>query len=721
MLDPGTITVLQGFANGLSQNLIASIIVEGKKLKDDKKALETAMLLEHYEHSKLSEERIAQRVCEALRSLDLGKQEFNLILPLASDPVFGGELALQILEDRYSSEEIAKLIIRCSPSSEFPGVEVSRLASLLIDAIQSAIADDPHLCRTKELRFQSRITQQVAELKAETLKAQDTVRQSAQVVIEAVSQEFRAGLKSISDNVAEPETRERIYHDRVEQARKLLESGKPKTARGLLEELRKETAKLDLSKSLLIRIATNIGCCAIQLDDNETAIREIDLAYQLNPENPKSITNLSAINLLKGKPQEALELAERARQHTPQDSVATANYIQALFTLHRDAELERLIENESWMTKDSNCCFAIGTGCFNVGRFADAERFLRLGLVTDPTEPRLLILLAHSLIRPIQNALLGQPILDWRFPSETTPKLKEAQDLLSQAIVVQDEFEDRHAFAFAHVLRADVHRMLRDGSAAIADCEIALRENPRDEAALSIKALALLHSGHFDEAIQAFEKLVDPEAKQRLLLPLATAYNAREKPQKVINLLTAHWEASPNTPDQIRIADQLLWAYSQLSNTTAAEKIIEKLQANWAKNPEVLSAIGRYRGKQGMVDDAIGFFSEALAYASGPQRDFIAWELATIFYGRDEFSKATELYESFADLTTDNELSRQYLICLYRPSIKIFIPSSKSRLCLARNPCSLCGTLRESRTRGSCGFDEGHCGRGLWSFTENRK
>src|SRR2546426_5143020 len=160
MLDPETTLVLQGFSYGIAQNLIASIIVEGKKLKDDRKALENAALLERHEHSKPIEDRIAQRICEALRNLSLNKQQFELLLPFASDVVFGGNLARQILADRYSPEEVAKLIVECSPSAESIGKEVMRLASLLVGAIQSAIADDPHLCRTKTLQFQLQISDQ---------------------------------------------------------------------------------------------------------------------------------------------------------------------------------------------------------------------------------------------------------------------------------------------------------------------------------------------------------------------------------------------------------------------------------------------------------------------------------------------------------------------------------------------------------------------------------
>lgn len=668
MPDPETILVLQGFGYGIAQNLIASIIVEGKKLKDDQKALESVALLESHEQSKPIQERIAQKVCEALRNLNLRKQQFELLLPLASDPIFGGELARQILADRYSSEEVARLVLDCSPSAESIGHEVMRLASLLVSAIQSAIADDPHLCRTKTLQFQSQITDQVAEVKAETVKTQEVVQQTAQSVIQALSpelQQISATLKSLSDKAGEPETSEKIYHDRVEQARRLLESGKYKTARGMLEGLRKEIAKLDVSKSLLFRIATNIGSCAIQLDDRETAIREIELAFQLDPENHKAITNLSATTLLKGQPEQALQLAVKARQLTPQDSIATANYIQALFALGRESELEQLISQERWIQKDANCCFATGTLFFNKGRFGEAERFLRLGLVADPTEPRLLINLAHSLVRPIQSALLGQPILDWKFPADAKPKLNEAEALLTQAIAAQEEFENRRFFAFAHILRSDVRRMLGDEAGAIADCEIALHENPSDESAFPLKGLAYLHAGQPNEAIASFEKIQGADGKRSILIPFATAYNATKKPEKAVSLLMPAWEASPSEPNQIKLADQLLWAYSQLEDTASAEKVISRLETVWPKNPDALAAIASYRAHRGKIDEAIALFTEALAYANGSVRDFIALQLADILYRKDEFAKAAELYESVADLTTDNELARKYLVCLY--------------------------------------------------------
>lgn len=667
MLSPETILTLQGFAYGIAQNLISSAIVEWKKTKDDEHSQENAAWLEKVEHSKMLQSRIEQAICRAFQNSKFTTEQFRLMLPLSSDPIFGGELASQLLSNTYSAESIQALIRQCSPASETLGAELILFASSLLAAIQNAIADDPHLHRVKELQFQTNITAQVAEVKADTAGTREAIRETGQVVVEAITQQLQAliGQMPLSDETSEFQVREKIYHDRVEQARKLMEVGKPKTAQRLLEELRLEISSQNPSKALLFRIATNIGGCAVQLDDQQTAIREIDLAFQLDPENPKAISNLSITTLLKGKPEEALQLAERARKLVVNDSVATANYIHALFALKREVEVEELIKQEGWIAKDTNCCFVIGTLYFNRGRFSEAEKFFRFGIKSDPQEPRLLVHLAHSLVRPIQAALLGEPVFNWRFPIDAKPILEQAEGLLTQAITLQAEFEDRRFLAFSHLLRADVRRMLRMETTAIADCQIALHENPSDESPLSIKALAHFQAREFPEAAVTFERITKTETKKQILLQQAMAYNASNKSDKAIDLLLPHWQIESTEDSQIGIADQLLWAYSESGNHVEAEKVISKLQSGWPKAPEALAAIAHYRAQNGAIEEAIGLFSEALAYAVGPRRDFISLELASIFYARNEFSKAAELLESVADLTTDNDLSRQYLVCLY--------------------------------------------------------
>ncbi len=586
------------------------------------------------------------------------------LLPRDSDlalaPLFEHVAHVAIKEHRVLTPDDLRVQFDNSTRVQIPIAKFNQL--------QAEGADGPQLTRAQTLEFQSNIVDRVCDIQAETLKTQETIQQTGQGIIQTISpelQQIHAVLKVLSDKTSEPAVAERIYHDRVEQARKLLESGKPKTARRMLEELRSEIANLNPSKSLLFRIATNLGSCAIQMDDQTTVIREIDLAFALDPENPKAITNLSTNAVLRKQPQQALELAERARRLSPQDSIATSNYIQALFGLGRETELDTLLKTEPWIEKDANCCFAIGKMFFEKGRFDDAERFFRFGLAVDPTEPHLLIDLAHTLVRPIQNSLLGQPVLDWKFPQDAKLKLREAEEFLSAAIATQEDFEDRRLFAFAHVLRSDVRRLLGNEAGAIADCEIAVHENPSDQSVLPLKGLAHLHAGQFDDAIKAFEKISNEDEKRAILPAFAAAYLATNKAAKALNLLTPHWQTLPHTPLHTKIADPLLAAHSQLGNIAEADKLIETLKQVWPTDPEAMSAIASELARRNRIKEATEVYTEALVYATGSVKDFISLELAEIYYARGEFSKAADLYESTADLTTDNHLSRKYLVCLY--------------------------------------------------------
>jgi hypothetical protein len=70
--DPETIVLLQSFGYGIAQSLIASAIVEWKKLKDDRLAQENTGWLGNVEHSKALQTRIAQSVIyAAIKGLEL--------------------------------------------------------------------------------------------------------------------------------------------------------------------------------------------------------------------------------------------------------------------------------------------------------------------------------------------------------------------------------------------------------------------------------------------------------------------------------------------------------------------------------------------------------------------------------------------------------------------------------------------------------------------------
>ena len=92
--------------------------------------------------------------------------------------------------------------------------------------------------------------------------------------------------------VENPQAEEKILHAKIDQARDLIKDGKPSSARLILERLRDELAAGSPSAELSFRITTNLGVCALHLDENETAISEFRDALLLQPNSAKALSRL---------------------------------------------------------------------------------------------------------------------------------------------------------------------------------------------------------------------------------------------------------------------------------------------------------------------------------------------------------------------------------------------------------------------------------------------
>ena len=99
--DPETVATAQNFLYHIAQNCVVGAITEWKNKGDNARAQKTVDLLSSAERSKSLTERIAQKITLCL---NISKQEFDLLLPAASDQVLAAELAQQIASDWSSAK-----------------------------------------------------------------------------------------------------------------------------------------------------------------------------------------------------------------------------------------------------------------------------------------------------------------------------------------------------------------------------------------------------------------------------------------------------------------------------------------------------------------------------------------------------------------------------------------------------------------------------------------
>lgn len=473
-----------------------------------------------------------------------------------------------------------------------------------------------------------------------------------------------ASLKASDKSISPEQVEEKIYFARVTEAKRLLDAGKCRTALSLLRILRDELKSKDPSKSLLFRIATNIGVASLQVDDVETAIKELEFAYNLEPDNPMAISNASAIALQKRDAKRALALATLAREKDSRNSISTANYAHALLASGKELEFNQLIESEDWIKSDSNCCLTIGVYFFEKHRYPDAEKYFRNALENKSRNPQIFVFLAHCLVRPLE-ASTTDPILPWRLPEQMLARLAEARDLLNQAISSLAETENNKLLAYAHTLRADVMRMQGLDEQTIVDCDVAASLYPTDETPTQIKALTLLQLNRFEESTACFEGIKSDVLRKRMVIPFAIAYLHSNKARKVVELLKPSLDLNAGSENTIKVADLLVAAYEILGETESAEKVLADLRSKWPAHPETFVAFAHHYQTKGKNKEAIDSLSEALGYSTAINRDSIALELADAYYQNNLFAKAADLYGTLANLKINNVVTRRYLACLF--------------------------------------------------------
>jgi tetratricopeptide (TPR) repeat protein len=455
---------------------------------------------------------------------------------------------------------------------------------------------------------------------------------------------------------------DQLSHAKVDAARDLINQGRAHAARSLLEGLQRELAGQSPSAGLQFRIRTNLGACAMRLGDFDAADRLYTSAVALQPRNPKALANAAMAKLVLQRAQEAIELTKIARKVSPREPHVTSIHLQALYQSGRVGQLEELVKCESWIEKEQACALALAHIRLQQQRYGDAEAFARNAVDGGFDDVQAYLLLGEAIVAPVQQALRSDPPLRSRMPADLRTRLIEGETAYSSAVGLLKNSDPNPLMYQALCARAAVRGMLERFEDALADLDTVLAQNPQNSQALQNRPFVLLHLGRRPEAIQGLERLARDHAADLLL---ATAYLDEGAPEKAIALVAPRYQAGRSDEQQLALADILLSAYAATQKNAEGEELARAVGTTWPNDSDALSALGRYRSRQGKAEDAIALFREALAYASGHGRDRAALELARAYDAVGRYSEAAELYGQVIDTNTDDPQTRRYLVALY--------------------------------------------------------
>jgi tetratricopeptide (TPR) repeat protein len=435
--DPETIALLQSFGYGIAQNLIASAIVEWKKLKDDRQAQDNAAWLSTVEHSKRLETRIGQNVCTAFHRLNLSREHLNLLLPLATDAVLNAELTKQIIADHYTVDSVASLVLAHQHLAAIGEAQVKSLAKLLIEAIQSAIAEDPHLCRVKQLQFEARTTEDIYDLRTEVSAGFATSHAALNRLPTELQTIVRSALKSVmAESSQEAEHLKSQNQKWFDHAREELIHGSvvvaEKEYRALVADLENQGALAD--RKLLFRAYANLGSSLWQQFRRDEAVAWFDKAHATKPDEQKAKTNKAVAHIHRKEFQAALDILNEVIATSP--DCFEAHYLISCVHLEQDDVNRAIVVLEDRPFDSEDYSAALAQAYLRREDYPKAAGAARAALAKNGTSIEAKVMLANSLGFPLVQRRMRREILAFSLTEAERRQICEAIELGEAAVKV---------------------------------------------------------------------------------------------------------------------------------------------------------------------------------------------------------------------------------------------------------------------------------------------
>ena len=167
------------------------------------------------------------------------------------------------------------------------------------------------------------ISKQQLKISEEQANKQD---QMFQLLHQIIGTPPSAGEPTADTSSAAEEAIQKLIHSEIDEYRDLLQHGKPKTAKDLLESLKRRVWKT-ASDRVRFRITTNIGAAQLELGAENLAADAFLEAASFDPDDRVGMANVALASLIKNEPQNAVAAAERALKHDPDNAAAAGHLI----------------------------------------------------------------------------------------------------------------------------------------------------------------------------------------------------------------------------------------------------------------------------------------------------------------------------------------------------------------------------------------------------------
>lgn len=315
----------------------------------------------------------------------------------------------------------------------------------------------------------------------------------------------------------EHDPRSRYLH--TELAETLLDMGEVKQATGVLKEAAaQDPADADLRVKL--------GALYVEQDDAESAQRSYQEAVKLDPDNLEAVRSLAALDMLRRRYHEALDLLRGALKRHPRSASCRLEMARCLGSLNRGREAGKEYRAVISQQPDLlNAYFQLGLLQETQGRPLTAVETYCQGLSRDPDNLALSSAAAHAVYRAGDWTWAGQMFSDM---------LKERPDL-----------QDARLYRGLCRLQLSDWKGAEDDFRSLSDTAKGMQV-----ARLYGLGVALSQQGRFGQAEDAFYQALSRNAgAEPVYAQLASVFEQTSRTARAIQVLKQGLEANPDSDD----------------------------------------------------------------------------------------------------------------------------------------------------------------------------
>ena len=249
-----------------------------------------------------------------------------------------------------------------------------------------------------------------------------------------------------SDGVGRRSDEEQGYHDRLDQAKGLIDFGHIAAARSIISNLQSDLAAQSHTNHLRFRIHTNLGACALYDGSYEDAESEFKAALVCEPNSLRGYSNLARIAILHDEFDKALDLSRKAidLMSPPVDTDVLTVRILSLSAADKGGEIAELVSDYAETETDPGCLLARADHSYSIGAHDSAEAIAKQIRGHPQTNAVAAELLGRAIFGPIRERLSSTGAVPWRLDEATTRRLNEAEEHFSAAISITQKTDDRY-------------------------------------------------------------------------------------------------------------------------------------------------------------------------------------------------------------------------------------------------------------------------------------